>query len=62
MNISWDIKVESIKEKHVEAWWNKEQKKEINLPKLKKVEDKNSIEYLIQNPHLIPYGSPDDKK
>ena len=23
MNISWDIKVESIKEKHIEAWWDK---------------------------------------
>ena len=24
MNISWDIKVESIKKHHHEAWWNKE--------------------------------------
>ena len=23
LNMSWDIKVESIKEKHIEAWWNK---------------------------------------
>jgi len=23
MDISWDIKVESIKEKHIEAWWDK---------------------------------------
>jgi hypothetical protein len=25
MNISWDIKVESIKSKHIEKWWNKEE-------------------------------------
>ena len=24
MNISWDIKVESIKKHHEEKWWNKE--------------------------------------
>ena len=34
MNISWDIKVESIKKHHEEKWWNKEKPK---LPKLKKV-------------------------
>ena len=34
MNISWDIKVESIKHHKTETWWNKEKPK---LPKLKKV-------------------------
>ena len=24
MNISWDIKVDSIKKTHIEKWWNKE--------------------------------------
>ena len=24
MNISWDVKVESIKKIHIEKWWNKE--------------------------------------
>ena len=24
INISWDIKVESIKQKHIETWWDKE--------------------------------------
>ena len=32
MNISWDIKVESIKHHKTETWWNKEKPK---LPKLK---------------------------
>tara|TARA_R100000664_G_C2686234_1_gene92175 strand:+ start:297 stop:641 length:345 start_codon:yes stop_codon:yes gene_type:complete len=35
MNISWDIKVESIKKHHTEEWWNKEESAE--LPKLKKM-------------------------
>ena len=34
MNISWDIKVESIKHHKTKTWWNKEKPK---LPKLKKV-------------------------
>ena len=37
MNISWDIKVESIKKHHKEAWWNKEGPDKLKLPKLKKV-------------------------
>ena len=36
MNISWDVKVESIKQKHIETWWNEEPDK-LKLPKLKKV-------------------------
>ena len=36
INLSWDIKVESIKQKHTETWWN-EEPKELKLPKLKKV-------------------------
>ena len=27
INISWDIKVNSIKERHTESWWNKDQEK-----------------------------------
>ena len=62
MNISWDIKVESVKERYVESWWNGKQKKELTLPKLKKTDNQNSLEHLLENPHLIPYGNPDDKK
>ena len=36
MNLSWDVKVESIKQKHIETWWDKDQDK-LKLPKLKKV-------------------------
>ena len=37
MNISWDIKVESIKKHHHEAWWNDEESNSLEIPKLKKV-------------------------
>ena len=36
MNLSWDVNVESIKQKHIETWWNEEPDK-LKLPKLKKV-------------------------
>ena len=39
MNISWDIKVESIKQKHIETWWNyegKEKSIKLKLPKSQK--------------------------
>ena len=35
INISWDIKVESVKKKHIEEWWDKELSN-LKLPKLKK--------------------------
>ena len=53
MNISWDIKVKSIKEKHIETWWNKRQE----IEKSKAEEEK--LTELISS---IPYGHPDDKK
>ena len=52
MNISWDIKVETIKRKHKEKWWDKEEnlklpkvKSEINKPKTiaEQLSDLNSI-------------------
>ena len=46
MNISWDIKVDSIKKHHKEEWWDEEEKS-IKLPKLKKL-----------NLSDIPYGHP----
>ena len=58
INISWDIKVNSIKERHIESWWNKDQEK-LNIEKLKK---ENPIQYILDNPHLIPYGDSSDKK
>ena len=55
INISWDIKVESVKERCAKStWWN-EKKKE-------KTDNQNSLEYLMKHPELIPYGNPDDKK
>ena len=36
MNISWDIKVDSIKKTHIEKWWNKKNSPELELPKFKK--------------------------
>ena len=51
MNISWDIKVKSIKEKNIESWWD----------------DKNSskqltLEEMIANPNLIPEGLPEHRR
>ena len=43
MNISWDIKVESIKlhkyehTTYSEDWWDQEESKPLKLPKLKKI-------------------------
>jgi len=37
MNISWDVKVESIKKHHKEEWWDKEKPNKLKLPKLKNV-------------------------
>ena len=51
MNISWDIKVESIKlhKYYSEDWWNQEESKPLKLPKLKKL----TIEDQLANPDLI---------
>ena len=58
MNISWDIKVESVKERYVEtAWWDKKRMSSTKKPVID-----SDIKYLLENPHLIPYGNPDDKK
>ena len=51
MNISWDIKVKSIKEKNIESWWD----------------DKNSskqltLEEMIANPNSIPEGLPEHRR
>ena len=59
INISWDIKVNSIKEIHIEKWWNTKQEK-LNIENTES--EKPSIQFLLDNPHLIPYGHPDDKK
>ena len=53
MNISWDIKVESIKKTHIEKWWNGE-----NQPK----EKIKSIEEQLADPLSIPEGLPEDRK
>ena len=37
MNISWDIKVESIKHHKTETWWNEKESKSPKLPKLPKL-------------------------
>ena len=37
MNISWDIKIGSIKKHNYEAWWSKEDSESLKLPKLKKI-------------------------
>ena len=36
INISWDIKIGSVKKHHLETWWN-EESNEFKLPKLKKI-------------------------
>tara|TARA_Y100000034_G_C6622613_1_gene271468 strand:- start:81 stop:479 length:399 start_codon:yes stop_codon:yes gene_type:complete len=53
MDISWDIKVKSIKKKHMEKWWNGE-----NQPK----EKIKSIEEQLADPLSIPEGLPEDRK
>ena len=36
MNISWDVKVETIKQHQTEDWWNKAKLTPIKAPKIKK--------------------------
>ena len=38
MDISWNIKVESIKKRHIEEWWDKENSPKPKKPKSSKVE------------------------
>ena len=66
MNISWDIDVKSIKEKHIENWWDKK-----NLPKKSnalengKIKPKtleDEITQAVFNPSSIPEGLPEHRK
>ena len=51
MNISWDIKVKSIKEKNIESWWDeKNSSKQLTL------------EEAIANPNSIPEGLPEHRR
>ena len=52
INISWDIKVKSIKERHIETWWNKKESKKSKKPI--KLETTDGI---VE----IPYGHPNDR-
>ena len=36
LNLSWNIKVETIKKHKTEQWWDEETSSEVKLPKLKK--------------------------
>tara|TARA_R100000008_G_C3566211_1_gene159285 strand:+ start:608 stop:1036 length:429 start_codon:yes stop_codon:yes gene_type:complete len=49
MNISWNVKVDSIKKKHVEEWWDKENLKDKNLKDEKPI----TLTDLENNPSLI---------
>ena len=51
LNISWNIDIKSIKEKHIEEWWNKK-----NPPR------KPTVEEQLANPSLIQYGHPSHRK
>ena len=37
LNLSWNVKVETIKKHHTEDWWDKETPTKVKLPNLKKV-------------------------
>ena len=37
LNISWNIKVETIKKHKTDSWWNKDLSPALKMPKLKKV-------------------------
>ena len=50
LNISWNIDIKSIKKRHVEQWWDKE-----NPPK------KPTIEEQLANPSLIQEKHPDHR-
>ena len=64
MNISWDIKVKSIKEKHIESWWNKKNPSPTKpkLPNLKQKTLEEEIEQAIFDPSSIPEGLPEHRK
>ena len=49
--ISCNIDIKSIKEKHIEEWWNKK-----NPPR------KPTVEEQLANPSLIQYGHPSHRK
>ena len=50
LNISWNIDIKSIKKRHIEQWWDKE-----NPPK------KPTIEEQLANPSLIQEKHPDHR-
>ena len=51
LNISWNIDIKSIKEKHIEEWWNK-----------KNPSRKPTVEEQLANPSLIQHGHPNHRK
>jgi hypothetical protein len=55
MNISWDVKVETIKRIHKEKWWDKEE--DLKLPKLSSELNKSkTIAEQLADPMSIPEG------
>jgi len=57
MNISWDIDVKSIKEKHIESWWNKKKSSQ-----LKQKTFEEQVAEAISDPSSIPEGHPEHRK
>ena len=61
-NISWDIKVKSIKEKHVQKWWDEKNppKEQVEETKPKSLEEQ--VSEAMTNPDSIPKGLPEHRK
>jgi len=62
MDISWDIKVKSIKEKHVQKWWDEKNppKEQVEETKPKSLEEQ--VSEAMTNPDSIPVGLPQHRK
>tara|TARA_Y100000996_G_scaffold387285_1_gene345942 strand:+ start:420 stop:836 length:417 start_codon:yes stop_codon:yes gene_type:complete len=59
MSISWDIKVKSIKEKHIQKWWDEKNPPEEQV-KQKSLEEQ--VMNALSNPSSIPEGLPEHRK
>ena len=58
MNITWDIKVKSIKEKASAEWWDKR----ILDGEYKTDNSELSLDEMLANPDMIPEGHPSHRK